>query len=81
MNTCVRCGGKIVDREVELIHRWGDRWYIFRNVPAHVCEECGEEYFDADVLKRIDEMRETADDSEERIEVPAVDFSRTDKAA
>ena len=32
------------------------RLYIIQNVEAEVCEECGERYFHASTLDRIDEM-------------------------
>lgn len=78
---CIECGGETQDRLVELLQPWGDKWYLFRDVPAHVCEQCGEQYFDADVMRRIDEMREDADSSDEHITIPAVKFTEGNKAA
>lgn len=30
------------------------RWYIFEDVPAWVCPNCGHRYFDADVLETME---------------------------
>jgi len=79
MTRCVRCGGKMVNRRVDLAKPWGDEWYVVRNVPAHVCGQCGEECFDAKVLMRVDELREAANESGERVEVTVFDFAKAGK--
>ncbi len=32
-----------------------DSTYIFRHVPADICINCGEEYYDSSVLKAVEE--------------------------
>ena len=34
--------------------RVGEGLVVMDGVPAHVCEGCGERYYDADVVKRFD---------------------------
>lgn len=34
--------------------RWG-QWFIFEQVPAWVCPNCGHRYFDAEVLEAMEE--------------------------
>jgi YgiT-type zinc finger domain-containing protein len=39
-------------------------WFIFENVPAWVCPNCGHRYFDADVLEAMeDRMKTTPEDA------------------
>lgn len=35
------------------------QWYIFENVSAWVCPNCGHRYFDADVLAAMEERLKT----------------------
>lgn len=81
MSTCVRCGGKLREKNVEIHRRWGEQWYIVRNVPARVCDECQEEYYRADTLKRIDDMRDEIINSPEHTEIPTMDFPKKERAA
>ena len=50
---CVLCGGPTAVRLVtaEMVHR--GTTYVMRDVPAEVCERCGEPYFE---LATYDEM-------------------------
>jgi YgiT-type zinc finger domain-containing protein len=36
------------------------RAFVFRNVPARVCEQCGEPYFDAAVVRRLEQQIDQA---------------------
>ena len=81
MNKCIRCGGILRSSKVEIHRRWGDQWYIVRDVPANVCEDCGEEYYHAKVLMQIDEMRDEILNSPEHTEIPTADFPQHGKAA
>ena len=53
---CAFCEGEKVLRRVRKQHWRKGRLYIVDNVDAQVCRECGEKYFHASVLNRIDAM-------------------------
>lgn len=53
---CELCGGETDQRKVKKQHWNGGRLYIIENVQAEVCRQCGERYFHASVLDRIDAM-------------------------
>jgi hypothetical protein len=36
------------------MHAWQGKFFLFEDVPAEVCQQCGEIYFSPDVLKAID---------------------------
>lgn len=58
MNTyddCTFCGGRVTEKHVQKACWWGDKLMaIVDNVPAGVCEQCGERYYKASVLKEIE---------------------------
>jgi YgiT-type zinc finger domain-containing protein len=56
MQHCYFCKGKVVSKRVRHIHEWGERVFIFKDVQADVCQQCGEVYFGPEALKRMDEV-------------------------
>jgi len=55
MDTCSFCGNKnFKEAKVEYIYRHSGKMMIFEHVPCEVCEYCGEQYFKAEVLKKIE---------------------------
>ena len=52
---CHFCGNKnFKDANVQHIYKREDKFLIVNDVPCVQCEYCGEQYFKADVLKRIE---------------------------
>jgi YgiT-type zinc finger domain-containing protein len=52
---CNFCGNSKVKRaRVDYIYRHNGDMLIVKGVPCEECEFCGERYFEADVLKRIE---------------------------
>ena len=49
--TCSSCGGELEERLVQHEYRWEGKLFVFESVPARVCRQCGERYFDAKVVK------------------------------
>lgn len=56
MQKCYFCKGKLAHERIRHVHRWGNRIVIFDNVPAEVCQQCGEVYLSPEVLQLMDEM-------------------------
>ena len=52
---CSYCGGVVKADKVKIDLRWKNKLYIFENVPAGVCRQCGEQYFTAQVSKRMEQ--------------------------
>ncbi len=53
---CYRCGGDMRPGTTIFCHTRGERHYVFENVPALICVECGESSFDGpafDIIQRI----------------------------
>jgi YgiT-type zinc finger domain-containing protein len=74
---CPICGGKLVPGTVT--HEEHDnqgRFYIFQNVPALVCEECGEYLLTDEVVEKLDEIAQTATPVK-KVETPVYDYAKT----
>ena len=55
MKVCNFCGNKnFKSVEVEYTYKRNNKMLIINNVPCEKCEYCGEEYFKADVLKKVE---------------------------
>jgi YgiT-type zinc finger domain-containing protein len=55
---CYYCGGKVTEKLIEVDFHWKGQFYLFENVPAGVCEQCGEKYFTAEVSENLDKLVE-----------------------
>lgn len=56
---CTLCKGTLQEGKTEFIARAGDEIIVIRDVPAYVCDRCGEAYYSAEVSRKIDAvMRE-----------------------
>ena len=52
---CPFCGHRnMAAKQVEYLYRLGERFMMVTDVPCLECEFCGEQYFEAAVLKRIE---------------------------
>jgi YgiT-type zinc finger domain-containing protein len=51
---CSFCGGELKDARVQHTYRWEGKIYVFEDVPAQVCRQCGEKYFDARVVETME---------------------------
>ena len=57
-DACEFCDGKMEERVIQArFHFKGQTIYVER-VPAWVCIKCGEQYFDAPVYKRLEQIAE-----------------------
>ena len=61
-----------VEKLVTLTMQHEGRWYIFENVPALVCPNCGHRYFDGPIMLKLEQMMKNRPDSARPIEAWAV---------
>lgn len=71
---CSFCGGQVQEELIELDYRYKGKLYVFRDVPAGVCRQCGEEYLTARTAKRIEHQMETELHWKETLTVPLITF-------
>lgn len=77
MNKCYLCGGKLKKEKVDIARYWGKDLIALNDVPALICQKCGERYFEAKVSSQIDDKIQLAirkRSSIETREVPVVQF-------
>ena len=56
MKVCQFCGNKhIADKTTEYTYKHDEKYLIINHVPCKQCEYCGEQYFEAKVLKQIEQ--------------------------
>jgi len=63
MMRCVFCKGKLEDKTSAFTLELGNRIIIVKDVPSHVCSQCGEASFSDDVYRElervVDQLRES----------------------
>lgn len=78
MNNCYFCiKGKLKKEKVDIVRYWGKELVALNDVPALVCQQCGERYFDAKVSQKVEKRIEETlkrKSSIEKIYVPVVQF-------
>jgi YgiT-type zinc finger domain-containing protein len=72
---CSFCGGEVKNDIVELDYRYKGELYIFQDVPAGVCQQCGEKYLVGKVSKEIERRIQAKNQWEKTISVPVNKFS------
>ena len=77
MKRCYFCKGAVKPERITHVHRWKERVIILEDVPADVCQQCGELYFAPDVLKAMDQMAEYGqqDKPKKQVVVPVYSLS------
>jgi YgiT-type zinc finger domain-containing protein len=72
---CTFCGGRVTERRIPKPCFWGDKLVaLVDGVPTGVCEQCGERYYRAAVLKRVEANLKTRSRSR-RIRLPVIEYS------
>jgi len=55
-NTCSLCGRILREDKTELLIRIEDQVVVIKNIPAYVCEDCGEANFTPETSRKIDKI-------------------------
>ena len=74
ISKCFICGGKTTKKLVTAENWWGDKLTLIENVPAWVCENCGEQYFEPLVCEELDRLRKKPPVVTKIIQVPIINF-------
>ena len=77
---CSFCGNKNFRiKKVQYIYRHDGKFLIVNDVPCEECEYCGEQYFKADVLKKIEndfmEIHSIGRKPKQLIQIPIEEFA------
>ena len=55
-NKCSFCRGRLYEGKTEFVARVGDEVIVIKDVPAYICENCGEAYYTPEISRKIDEV-------------------------
>ena len=68
---CHFCGGEVLEKRITLDYRWGENLIaIIENVPTGVCQNCGEQYLKAEIVKEMERLVHSKESPKKMIEVP-----------
>ena len=72
---CCVCGGDLSERKITVDYRWGETLVtVIKNVPAGLCEVCGEQYFKAPIVKAMERVARSKKKPKELLKVPVRDL-------
>jgi YgiT-type zinc finger domain-containing protein len=71
---CEFCGGEMEQQRVLAKFRFKGQTIYVEDVPAWVCDRCGEQYFDAPVYKRLEEIAQQREHIRRTISFPLAEF-------
>ena len=74
LEKCHFCHGKVVQHHITVDYRWGDTLIVIKDVPARVCQQCGEKYLSSDVYKELEEMAKNKSRLMGKMTVDILDF-------
>ncbi|MGH7165970.1 MAG: YgiT-type zinc finger protein [Nitrospiraceae bacterium] len=72
---CYYCKGRLIEQITSVDFWWGDDLKIIEGVPARVCQQCGEKYFEADVYKVLERLAKGSGRAERRLSVDVMRYS------
>ena len=71
---CQFCGGNLEDKKTNVDLRVKGELIIFEDVPAKVCDQCGEKYFSAEVYAGLERMVKEKHKIKKEVHVQVIDF-------
>ncbi|WP_048152573.1 type II toxin-antitoxin system MqsA family antitoxin [Methanolacinia paynteri] len=57
---CSYCKGNLKEGKTEFMVRVGEEVIIIRDIPAYICDQCGEVFFTPEISRKIDKIMEDA---------------------
>jgi YgiT-type zinc finger domain-containing protein len=73
--SCHLCKGRLAYQMTTYTQLMNDNLIVIENVPAWVCEQCGETYYDPDVVERIQTLIWSGKAPARTIQTPVYDLS------
>ncbi|MBI5208232.1 MAG: type II toxin-antitoxin system MqsA family antitoxin [Candidatus Firestonebacteria bacterium] len=68
---CHFCDGKVLEKRITVDYRWGkDLITVIKNVPAGICQICGEQYFKAEIVKKMEKLAQSKKKPKRMLEIP-----------
>ena len=77
---CILCNGNLNQKNVKLDLWVDEELVIVEDIPADVCDQCGEKYVSAEVSKEIDKLLKNRVNAHKKIEVTVLKWGETTPA-
>ena len=74
---CEYCNGEVRAKTVTVHYRHKRKLVLIENVPARVCRRCGERYYDAATVEKMEAIARRKGAAEKTLLVPVRDFTKT----
>ncbi len=71
---CNLCSGFMLEQETTYTLKINERFVMVENVPAKVCQQCGDLLYSPDVVERLQRTICSNKEPEKMIETPVFDF-------
>jgi YgiT-type zinc finger domain-containing protein len=68
-NTCPECGGEKADGKTTFTVEFETGVLVVRDVPAKVCQQCGEEWIDDSVASELESLARKAKEKQSELEM------------
>ena len=75
MRECPVCRGRMVKKAVRYTQEWKGDLVVFENVPAEVCETCGEQLLEGWVVDKINQTLWSMQPPHRHLQVPLYDLA------
>ena len=72
---CPVCRYGMVERRIRHVQEWEGRVVVFENVPAEVCDHCGEVLLAGPIVDRLNRVLWSMAPATRMMEVPVYDLS------
>ncbi len=76
VDKCYFCKGKLSKVFTTIDYRWGDRLFVIEDVPATICQQCGEKYLDSQVYKELERMARCEEPPLTRVTVDVFEYKQ-----
>lgn len=53
---CFKCKGNLIEKKINYVVNLENTIIIIKGVPAKVCKQCGEQYFDDETTENIEKI-------------------------
>ncbi len=60
MRKCYICNGDVESKKIDVQREWEGKKILIQDVPAEVCEQCGENYFDSATTLRMEQIKKAS---------------------
>ncbi|MBI3599417.1 MAG: type II toxin-antitoxin system MqsA family antitoxin [Nitrospinae bacterium] len=74
LKKCHFCKGKVEDALTTVDFWWGEELFIIKDVPAGVCNQCGEKYFQSNIYKTMEQLVKRKNVRMDKMDVDVLKF-------